>query len=363
MSTAAVNTETQELKSTTMSHLNNFKYCSLLKLFTRLQHSDTITKICHTFYSLQRESFITTFSILLLALSKANVIPEDLLSFTCWYQTSWNITTSKLMFFHIIPTILSIRLGLISLYYVPILGVSLAASGSWLVLEPLNFSASLLLLFLIILTKVSNRVGFGICSTMWASSRINSPLWASPAERLCSDITCCSQSLCDGSTWRHHLHESLGDCVWTALMWRRLKPQLVYARSQKGQGNGGYGKFFEAKCVNSYKETITGTYYNNKWTQLCHWIILSYNMEGLLYMSYLKYLAAMKILQALYLQPHKWGNEAMIKLQNLKIRVCKEVTWFFVINKTVDIGHFLAIAIMGKKVNTKEKLKWSSTHS
>jgi hypothetical protein len=34
------------------------------------------------------------------------------------------------------------------------------------------------------------------------------------------------------------------------LMWRRLKPQLVYARSQNGQGNGGYGKFFEA-CVGS----------------------------------------------------------------------------------------------------------------
>jgi hypothetical protein len=44
-------------------------------------------------------------------------------------------------------------------------------------------------------------------------------------------------------------------------MWRRLKPQLVYARSQKGQGNGGYGKFFEAKCVNNYKETVIGTYY------------------------------------------------------------------------------------------------------
>jgi hypothetical protein len=44
-------------------------------------------------------------------------------------------------------------------------------------------------------------------------------------------------------------------------MWRRLKPQLVYARSQKGQGNGGYGKFFEAKYVNNYKETITGVYH------------------------------------------------------------------------------------------------------
>jgi len=36
-------------------------------------------------------------------------------------------------------------------------------------------------------------------------------------------------------------------------MWRRLKPQLVYARSQNGQGNGGYGKFFEAKYVNNYR--------------------------------------------------------------------------------------------------------------
>jgi hypothetical protein len=44
-------------------------------------------------------------------------------------------------------------------------------------------------------------------------------------------------------------------------MWRRLKPQLVYARSQKGQGNGGYGKFFEAKYENSYRKTITGIYY------------------------------------------------------------------------------------------------------
>jgi hypothetical protein len=37
-------------------------------------------------------------------------------------------------------------------------------------------------------------------------------------------------------------------------MWRRLKPQLVYARSQNGQGNGGYGKFFEAKYVNNYRD-------------------------------------------------------------------------------------------------------------
>lgn len=173
---------------------------------------------------------------------------------------------SLLTFFHIILTTISIQSGFWSLYYVPVFGVSLVASRSWLVPETLDFSASLLLLFLIILTKVSNRVGFGICSTMWASSRISNPLWASPGDRLCSDITCCSQSLCEGSTWRHHLHESLGDCVWTPLMWRRLKPQLVYARSQKGQGNGGYGKFFEAKYVNSYKEIITGIHYKETYT-------------------------------------------------------------------------------------------------
>ena len=158
------------------------------------------------------------------------------------------------MLVRIILTTLTTQLRFWSLYYVLSLDVSLVASGSCLLPEPLDFSASLMLLFLIILTKVSNRVGFGICSTMWASSRISSPLWASPGDRLCSDVTCCSQSLCEGSTWRHHLHESLGDCVCTALMWRRLKPQLVYARSQNGQGNGGYGKFFEAKYVNNYRD-------------------------------------------------------------------------------------------------------------
>jgi len=193
-------------------------------------------------------------NILLQFLWKKKSVPEDSSSLAWWYQTSWHTLACQHMLVHIILTTVTPQLRFLSLYYVLNFDVSLAASGSWLQPEPLDFSASFMLLFLIILTKVSNRVGFGICSTMWASSRINSPLWASPGDRLCSDVTCCSQSLCEGSTWRHHLHESLGDCVCTALMWRRLKPQLVYARSQNGQGNGGYGKFFEAKYVNNYTD-------------------------------------------------------------------------------------------------------------
>jgi hypothetical protein len=46
-------------------------------------------------------------------------------------------------------------------------------------------------------------------------------------------------------------------------MWRRLKPQLVYARSQKGQGNGGYGKFFDAKYVNNYRPLLASIIKNS----------------------------------------------------------------------------------------------------
>lgn len=41
-------------------------------------------------------------------------------------------------------------------------------------------------------------------------------------------------------TCKHHLQLRDGEIVWTAFMCRLRKPQLVYALSQKGQGNGGY---------------------------------------------------------------------------------------------------------------------------
>lgn len=107
---------------------------------------------------------------------------------------------------------------------------------------------------------MSNLVGRAICKTMWASSKIRRPLCASLADRLCANITWLLQAACVGRTWKkrsfyilieyhnrsymhtckHHLQFRDGEIVWTALMCLRRKPQLVYALSQNGHGNGGY---------------------------------------------------------------------------------------------------------------------------
>lgn len=130
------------------------------------------------------------------------------------------------------------------------------------------------------LTNVSNLVGRAICRTICASSKIKRPLCASLADRLCADITCRLQAACVGRiyvyktnvkikyypsykcnvtnvihllylkrnqrlqlhtlTCKHHLQLRDGEMVWTAFMCLLRKPQLVYALSQKGHGNGGY---------------------------------------------------------------------------------------------------------------------------